>query len=43
MLLMLFLVLYFLFIFLNDGIYQISVTYIDHPSNFKAVWLFYLR
>lgn len=40
MLLMLFLVLFF---FLNDGMYQISVTNIDHPSNFKAVWLFYLR
>lgn len=31
------------FFFLNDGMYQISVTNIDHPSNFKAVWLFYLR
>lgn len=29
-------------LFFSDGTYQISVTNIDHPSNFKPVWLFYL-
>lgn len=33
----------FIFNFFSDGIFQISVTNIDHPTDFKPVWLFYLR